>query len=175
MKAFSNGGNITLASALALFCGLAAILPAGAGKRGGFDPQEIAERMVERIDDRLDLSAAQREEIEGLIANAAGQVQQQRRRISEEAAATFAGDSFSEQDAQRMLDRAEETRKMRRRIMAQAMVQLHGILTPEQRRQAGEMLAAHGGWLAGHGLSGERSRRGGWHHDDDHHHRRWHR
>ena len=161
-----------IAAAAAVLLGSLAAAQAGSDKRHEFDPEEFAEHMVDRIGDRLDLSDAQEDELEGLIKTAAAEMQQQRQQIAEQAAAAFAGDSFSEQDAQRMFDSLEGMKDTRHRIMTRTMAELHGVLTPEQRAEAGELLAEHGNWFAGHGFSGGHSRRGHHDYDGDHKKRR---
>ena len=158
------------AAALFLFCSPAAS-QAGSEDRHRFDPEEFAERAVERIDDRLDLSDVQEDELQELIEQAAEKIDRQRRQIAETAAAAFAEESFSEQDAQEMLDSMEGARKMRRQIMVQTLVGLHQLLSPEQRAEAGRMLANRSGLLFGSSLSGRRGDRD----DDDHDHRRRYR
>ena len=172
MNTSSCNKHIAAAAALALLCSLPAA-QAGSDKKHGFDPEDLAEHMVERLDDRVDLSDAQESELKALIEDAARTIDQQRQQVSDSASEAFAGDSFSEQDAQAMLDGMEGVRDMRRQIMVQTIVKLHGILTPEQRAEAGKMLATHGGWFAGRGFHGGHGRRG--YHDDDDHHDRGHR
>ncbi len=159
---------------IAAIVGIVALGAAAAGAvahdRGGpggrFDPENAAEHVAERIDDRLDLSDEQEEQVEKVLAERMGTMRESLSGALDSATGKFASSDFDAEDAEAIIASMESMRAQMRTHMAAAMADVHGILTPEQRQEAMSMISERGhGWLGGgHGRGGSREGRRGHRH-----------
>jgi len=138
--------RVAAVAALALAGGLAAgaiASPRGAHPMGGAEMMPFGGRGLERMLESVDASAEQRAQIERITQAARKDVQAERdarRALHEQALTLFTQPSVDANavEALRQQMLAQHDRSSQR--MTQTMVEIAGVLTPEQRQQIAERM-----------------------------------
>ena len=131
---------------------------------------------ISRVARALDLNDEQREATRELVNDIREFRREHRESARESAAALFARDSLSSEEAKTLLSMREQRREEAREFMGGKLSEFHALLTPAQRETAVALWQdrrlgfghGHRGKRHGHGHRG----RGHGHWDDDRHHRR---
>lgn len=103
---------------------------------GGMDPMERIERMAEH----LDLSAAQEEQISGIVDSArinSAQDRERQRQIRQDMESLV--ENFDEGRAQSLADELGQITARQTYSRLSTLSQVHGLLTPEQRAELAAM------------------------------------
>lgn len=134
----------------------------GHGRMLDDDGGRTAERIVGRIDRQLDLSDEQEARVEAILAEMFAGMREIRDGRQQGIAELIRSESLSERDVIPHLDHDGAAAEIKD-VLAKAIVDVHGVLTPEQRASAGDLVGeAWGGWRGrgghGHGHDGDRRR-----------------
>lgn len=127
------------------------------------DADHIAKQMAERLDDYLDLSGSQEEQIEGILEQSIKQRWQMRQDRQNKMRDLWNQPTLSAAEIKAaMLERqgGPAQREAHMTLMAETLAKIHAVLTPEQR----EEIAENGmmGFMGGFRQYGGRHHGGGW-------------
>lgn len=164
---------LTLAACTVLATGIAA---AGKGKWHHHDPHEMGEKIASHLEDKLNLNDEQEEQVAAIIAAAV-----EKHRTMQESSPlheaweqdTLDADTLhAALEAQHSKEAQAARRSEQLALRAEALAQIHAVLTPTQREAALPMIVRHlsygmgrhGGRHGGHHYSGHGKR----HHDEHH-------
>lgn len=138
----------------------------GKKERHNMDPGEIAEHIVEKMDERLDLSDAQEEGVHKIVTEFFEKKKMQREARKEKMRALWTRPTLTADDVYAAITEKDATRETQQRLMAEKLAAVHALLTPEQRQKAAQywrQFTAHDG--RGHGKHGKYGKHGkcrGW-------------
>lgn len=118
-----------------------------------------ADRMVDWLDDELDLTTEQELSIEMLIDGHRQEMEERMKAQLDSARQMIVGDELSVQQARTLIDLRETMREEAHEGRAQMVAGIHAILTPAQREGVADLLEDFGD----HGMRGKGKRRGGRH------------
>lgn len=145
-----------IALSVATVVGVTAAAFAGFGRDSDDRREHRAEHIAEHLAKRLELTDAQEEQVNAIVQTALAERNALRQEAKEEIQQIILQDSMDKEGALRILTIREEMREAAQEVMAEQMVAVHALLTPEQREKAAEMLPRMGqrgkhrrGWLRG--------------------------
>lgn len=108
------------------------------------DPAEMAEKIADRVADKLDLSEKQESETRQLaleILESGKDLRSHRQQMLEELEKQFSSEQFNPDSLNQMSEKSEAEFKKFRTTLVQNMGRFHALLTPEQKKEAAERIS----------------------------------
>ena len=114
------------------------VIGGGVAAFANFGKDNHFERMIERVDRKLDLSDSQRDSLEKMAGEAREFIREKHRARANEMADLWRRDKINADDVAAVIRARKENRDERHNFIAVKAAEFHAILTPQQREKMAE-------------------------------------